>query len=223
MKILLVEDHVHMALAIGEVLKKNKFVVDIANDGGIGLEYALSNKYDVIILDIMMPVHDGYYILSRIRESKIMTPVIMLTAKSEVTDKIKGLDLGADDYLAKPFDTLELLARIRALLRRNESIVSNEFIFNDVLLNIDELKLSYSSKCYDLTLKETLLLAMFFKNPNKVIAKEIIINKLWSYDKVVIDNNVEVYISFVRKKLNSLNTSVKIVTIRGVGYKLVGE
>ncbi len=224
MKVLIVEDHKNMATAIGQILKKNKYVVDLAFDGESGLSYALSDSYDVIILDVMLPYLDGYTILRKIREENILTPVLMLTAKIETEDKVKGLDLGADDYLAKPFETEELLARLRAITRRKGTIIKKEALtFNNLLLNMDDLLVTCKDKSFILTVKEATLLELFIKKPNTIISKDTIINKLWSFDKVVIDNNVEVYISFLRKKLEVLDKNIKIKTIRGMGYKLVGD
>ncbi len=224
MKVLLVEDQKYMAYAIEEILRKNKYVVDMVFDGHDGLEFSLNNNYDVILLDIMLPNVNGLEILENIRKRNISTPIIMLTAKGEIEDRIVGLDLGADDYLAKPFDTSELLARIRAVTRRNKDITNkNELTFSNIVFDTSTFLLSDGVNSYTLTVKEAKLMEMFLKKPNVIVAKETIINKLWSFDQVVIDNNVEVYISFLRKKLGFLNTSVSIKTIRGIGYKLVGE
>ncbi len=224
MKLLLVEDQKHMAYAIEGILKKNKYIIDLAFDGVEGLDFGMNNIYDAIILDIMLPYKDGFEVLKTLRENNITTPIIMLTAKSDVEDKVKGLNLGADDYLPKPFDTDELLARIKSITRRGKVIEkSNELNYKEIFLNMDELKIRCREKEYILTLKEAQLLEMFLKKPNIPISKDTIINKIWSYDKIVIDNNVEVYISFLRKKLLSLDSSVKIKTMRGLGYKLVGD
>ncbi len=224
MKLLLVEDQKHMAYAIGEILKKNKYIVDLAFDGEEAIEFGLSCIYDAIILDVMIPYKDGYEVLKTLRNNNINTPIIMLTAKSEVLDKVKGLDLGADDYLSKPFETEELLARIRSITRRVGDVpVEKDIFFENIYLDKNNLKIKCDNKEYVLTLKEFQLLELFINKPNIVISKEMIINKLWSYDKVIIDNNVEVYISFLRKKMDNLNTDVKIKTIRGLGYKLTGD
>ncbi len=220
-KILLVEDQKHMAYAIEHFFKKNKFIIDIVFDGVQGLEYGISNSYDVIILDVMLPLMDGFTVLRRLREENIMTPVIMLTAKCELEDKVNGLDMGADDYLTKPFESEELLARVKSLSRRSGSIVSNLLEYKNVKFNCDTMVISCENDSYNLTVKESQIIEMFFKKPEVVVAKEVILNKLWSYDKIVIDNNVEVYISFLRKKLDSFKTNVKIKTIRGIGYKLI--
>jgi len=221
MRILIVEDEVHLAEALTQILRKNNYSVDAANDGEVGLDNALSNIYDVIILDIMLPKVDGITILKEIRKEGISTPVILLTARGEITDRVIGLDSGADDYLAKPFATEELLARIRALSRRKgEVLPSNTLKFGDFELNTATLKLSRDSKEVKLILKESELLELLISRKNSATSKEIIIEKLWGFDAEVEHNNVEVYISFLRKKLMHLGSEVIINTVRGVGYTL---
>jgi two-component system response regulator ArlR len=221
MRILIVEDEVHLAEALTQILKKNNYSVDAAHDGEVGLDNALSNIYDVIILDIMLPKVDGITILKEIRKDGISTPVILLTARGEITDRVIGLDSGADDYLAKPFATEELLARIRALSRRKgEVLPSNTLKFGDFELNTATLKLSRDSKEVKLILKESELLELLISRKNSATSKEIIIEKLWGFDAEVEHNNVEVYISFLRKKLTHLSSEVIINTVRGVGYIL---
>lgn len=221
MRILIVEDEVHLAEALTQILKKNNYSVDAAHDGEVGLDNALSNIYDVIILDIMLPKVDGITILKEIRKERISTPVILLTARGEITDRVIGLDSGADDYLAKPFATEELLARIRALSRRKgEVLPSNTLKFGDFELNTATLKLSRDSKEVKLILKESELLELLISRKNSATSKEIIIEKLWGFDAEVEHNNVEVYISFLRKKLTHLSSEVIINTVRGVGYIL---
>ncbi len=224
MKLLLVEDQKNMAQAIEYVLKKNKYLADVAHDGEEGLEYALVGIYDVIILDVMLPKLNGFEIVKKLREKNINTPIIMLTAKSDVEDKVKGLDNGADDYLTKPFEMEELIARIKAISRRKGEIKEEaEFKYEKIIYNKEKMSIECGDKLYTLTIKEAKLFELLLEKPDKIITKEIIISKLWTFDKVIIDNNVEVYISFLRKKLESFNTNVKIKTIRGLGYMLVGE
>lgn len=221
MRILIVEDEIHLAEAVTQILKKNNYTVDAVYDGESGLDNALSNIYDLIVLDIMLPKMDGISILKRIREEGLSTPVILLTAKGEISDKVAGLDSGADDYLAKPFATEELLARIRALSRRKgEVIVDNTLKFGDIEFNPSTLKLSSGNKEVKLILKESELLELLISRKNIATSKELIIEKLWGFDSDVEYNHVEVYISFLRKKLNFLNSEVKINTVRGVGYIL---
>lgn len=221
MRILIVEDEVHLAEALTQILRKNNYTVDTAYDGESGLDNALSDIYDLIVLDIMLPKMDGISVLRNIREEGLSTPVILLTAKGEISDKVAGLDSGADDYLAKPFATEELLARIRALSRRRgEVIVDNSLKFGDIELNPSTLKLSRGSKEVKLILKESELLELLISRKNAATSKELIIEKLWGFDSDVEYNHVEVYISFLRKKLSFLNSDVKINTVRGVGYIL---
>lgn len=222
MKILLVEDEIHLSEALTQILKKNKYIIDAVYDGISGLDNALSGIYDLIILDIMLPEMDGISVLKNIRKEGISTPVILLTAKGEVSDKVTGLDSGADDYLAKPFATEELLARIRAALRRKGEVITdnNNLKFGDIELNISSLKLCKGDKYIKLILKECQLLELLILRNTSVTPKELVIEKLWGFDSEAEHNNVEVYISFLRKKLASLNSKVSINTVRGVGYIL---
>ncbi|MDI4649556.1 response regulator transcription factor [Cohnella hashimotonis] len=222
MRILIVEDEVHLAEALSQILRKNRYSVDIAHDGQSGLDNALSGIYDLLLLDIMLPEMDGIEVLRTLREQGVQTPVIMLTAKGETDDKIAGLDYGADDYIAKPFVTGELLARIRAALRRKgEAVIPDDGLrFGDLELNTSTLKLSCKGKELKLILKESELLELLIARRQAVTSKEQIIEKLWGFDSDAEHNNVEVYISFLRKKLTFLNASARISTIRGVGYVL---
>lgn len=221
MRILIVEDEVHLAEALGQILKKNNYTVDIVNDGISGLDYGLSGIYDVILLDIMLPGMDGIKVLRNLRAENRMTPVIMLTAKGETSDKVTGLDSGADDYLLKPFVTEELLARIRAAARRRGEVLPDTLLtFGDIELNTATLKLSVNGKELKLILKESQLLELLINRKSAVTPKELVIEKLWGYDSEAEHNNVEVYISFLRKKLAALHSKVAINTTRGIGYSL---
>ncbi|AOT70342.1 response regulator transcription factor [Geosporobacter ferrireducens] len=221
MRILVVEDELPLAEALVQILKKNNFTVDVVHEGEVGLDNALSNIYDLILLDIMLPKMDGLSILKNMRQEGISTPVILLTAKGEISDKVTGLDSGADDYLAKPFATEELLARIRALSRRKGEILSNNTLkYGDIELNTSTLKLSRSNKEVKLTLKESELLEFLILRKNVTSPKELIIEKLWGFESEAEHNHVEVYISFLRKKLLFINSEVTISTVRGVGYIL---
>ncbi|MBU5670697.1 response regulator transcription factor [Paenibacillus brevis] len=221
MRILIVEDEVNLAEALVQILRKNNYSVDAVHDGKEGLDFALSGIYDLLLLDIMLPGMDGISILKELRSGGMATPVIMLTAKGETDDKIAGLDYGADDYVAKPFSTGELLARIRAALRRKGEVVPEDTLkFGDIELNTSTLKLSCQGKELKLILKESELLELLLTRKQAVTSKEQIIEKLWGFDSEAEHNNVEVYISFLRKKLTFLNASVRISTIRGVGYVL---
>ena len=206
---------------MSHILKKEKYNVDAVYDGEAGLDYGLSGRYDIILLDIMLPKMNGFNVLAKLREEKIATPIILLTARNQTSDKVKGLDLGADDYLAKPFSTGELLARIRALLRRKtDTIVTNEKSFGDLTLNVSNFELHCKDKKIKVSLKESEILQYFLARPNFVVTKDELIIKLWGYDSDVEYNNIEVYISFLRKKLSFLESNVVISTVRGVGYKL---
>jgi len=219
MRILIVEDEVNLAEALTQILKKHHYSVDAVHDGQAGLDNALSGIYDLILLDIMLPEMDGITLLKTIRAQGIATPVILLTAKGDISDKITGLDYGADDYVAKPFSTEELLARIRAALRRKGEVVPEDTLkLGDIELNTGTLKLTCIGKELKLILKECELLELLILRKNGVTSKEQIIEKLWGFDSEVEHNNVEVYISFIRKKLVFLQSSVRINTIRGVGY-----
>lgn len=224
MRILIVEDEIHLAEALTQILKKHNYTVDSVDDGELGLDNALSNIYDLIILDIMLPKMDGISILKEIRKEGLSTPVILLTAKGELSDKVIGLDSGADDYLPKPFATEELLARIRAMARRKgEVLQDNSLKFGDIELNPSTLKLCCEGKEVKLILKESELLELLITRKKAVTSKELIIEKLWGFDSDVEHNHVEVYISFLRKKLIYLTSNIKINTIRGVGYILEGD
>jgi DNA-binding response OmpR family regulator len=221
MRILVVEDEAHLAEALSHILKKNNYTVDVSNDGESGLDNALSDIYDVIVLDIMLPKMDGITVLKNIRAEGLDVPVILLSAKGEISDKILGLDSGADDYLAKPFNSDELLARIRALGRRRGEIANNNQLqFGDITLNTSTLNLKSGTNEINLTLKEFELLEFLIVHKNIVASKEQIIEKLWGFDSEAESNHVEVYVSFLRKKLKFVHSNVSINAVRGVGYIL---
>jgi len=221
MRVLMVEDEKYMAKAVAEILKKNHYTVDLAHDGSDGLDYALSAIYDIIILDIMLPKMDGLTILSEIRKAGIDTPVILLTAKGQIEDKVKGLDFGADDYLTKPFHTDELLARLRALHRRKPELCNNGFIsFGDIEFSPHTLVLRCGKKETVLKLKESQLLELLIANKNTVISKNTIIERVWGYDAQAEYNHVEIHISRLRKQLSQIESQITINTVRGAGYTL---
>ncbi|MEK8210033.1 response regulator transcription factor [Paenibacillus sp. FSL L8-0696] len=221
MRILIVEDELHLAEALTQILKKHNYSVDAVHDGRSGLDYALSGIYDLLLLDIMLPELDGVSVLKMLRKKGIPTPVILLTAKGEITDMVTGLDYGADDYIAKPFSSEILLARIRAVLRRKGEVIPDDALkFGDIELNTSNLKLTVGGKEIKLNLKECELLELLILRKQAVTSKEQIIEKLWGFDSDAEHNNVEVYISFLRKKLTFLNSTVRISTIRNVGYVL---
>lgn len=221
MKILYVEDEKHLALAVAQVLKKHHYSVDLAYDGETGLNLALSGLYDLIILDIMLPKQDGLSVLQQLRHRGNTSPVILLTAKGTIEDKVQGLDTGADDYLTKPFQTEELLARLRALSRRNEQLSPNHILtYGDITLNYNTLDLTSDNHQFHLTLKESQLLELLIRNKGIAISANTIIEKLWGWDSDADDSHVQVQIAFLRKKLSLLSQTVRIKTIRGVGYLL---
>lgn len=221
MRILVIEDEKHLAEALSHLLRKNNYTVDVSNDGESGLDNALSDIYDVVVLDIMLPKLDGISVLKEIRREGITVPVILLTAKGDIADKVQGLDCGADDYLSKPFDTEELLARIRALGRRRGVIVNNDALsFGDISLNTQTMVLKTDTHEVSLTLKECELMEHLILHKDVVASKEQIIEKLWGFDSEAEANHVEVYVSFLRKKLNFIHSNIAITAVRGVGYKL---
>ncbi len=221
MKLLLVEDEKYLSEALTQLLIKNQYAVDAVLDGESGLDCALTGIYDLIVLDIMLPKINGLEILKELRAGGISTPVIMLTARGETSDKVQGLDGGADDYLTKPFASEELLARIRALVRRKgEIIADNVLTFSDFCLNLGTYELEGDSGSVRLTLKEYEILEYFMHRPNRAVSKDDLIIKVWGYDSEAEYNNLEVYISFLRKKLLHVGTKASISTLRGIGYKL---
>ena len=224
MRILLVEDEVHLSEAIVHLLKQNNYLVDAVYDGLEGYDNILSDIYDIVILDVMLPSMNGFDILQKVRKENIQTPIIMLTARSQVEDKVQGLDYGADDYISKPFSMEELTARIRAIARRKEKQIEKDLlVIADLTYDKQNLKLSNNDKTIFLTNLESELFLLLIDRRNMVTSKEMIIVKLWGYDSEAIDNNVEVYISFLRKKLKNITSHVSIKTTRGVGYNLEVE
>lgn len=221
MRILLVEDEKYMAQALAQVLQKNNYTVDLAYDGEYGLDCALSGIYDVIVLDIMLPKMNGLEVLKFLRSQQVSTPVLLLTAKSETQDKVEGLDAGADDYLPKPFQMEELLARLRALTRRKDSVAfHNTLAYHDITLNANSLILYCGSREFRLTRKESQVLELLIGMKEMFVSKNTIIEKVWGFEGEAEDSHVEVYISFLRKKLKALKSTTVIKTIRGVGYSL---
>lgn len=221
MKLLVVEDEVQLADALSEILKRNMYSVDTVYNGIDGLDNALTGMYDCIILDIMLPGMNGLEVLQNLRAEKVSTPVLLLTAKSEVEDKINGLDCGADDYLTKPFVTGELLARVRAMTRRKGEIQDEgKMDFNGLQLNKNTCALSWQGSDVKLSLKEYQIMELLIANPKQILPKERIIEKIWGYESDVEYNNIEVYISFLRKKLTSISAPIQIKTARGIGYSL---
>lgn len=223
-KILVIEDEKYIAKPIEQLLKKNHYSVDLAFNGEEGLELGLTNLYDLIILDIMLPRIDGITVLQTLRRQEIKIPILMLTAKNHIEDKIIGLDKGADDYLAKPFDNQELLARLRALLRRGTELHrENKLTLANIELNPHTLMLSNQNQSLKLTLKETQLLELLIHQKQMVTTKDLIIEKLWGFNSEASYAHVDYHVSLLRKKIKQLNSKICLKTIRGVGYIIMVE
>ena len=220
LKLLLAEDEKEFANALVAVLKHNKYSIDVVDNGRDALDWALCTDYDGIILDIMMPKLNGLEVLEELRKNKINVPILLLTAKGEVYDKVKGLDMGADDYLSKPFAMKELLARIRALTRRRTEFLSNILTFNGMNLNRENFELSYEGRSLRLGNREYQMMEMLMSNPNMLISTDQFMDKIWGYDSEAEINGVWVYISYLRRKLESISAPFEIKAARGVGYKL---
>ena len=220
MRLLLVEDETALSEALSEILNQNGYLTDCVSNGVDGLDYIRTGIYDLVLLDIMLPGMDGLSVLKKMRAEKIHTPVILLTAKSELSDIVTGLDAGSDDYLPKPFSTAELLARIRALGRRSPRYTENVLQFKDLVLNQGGMELSCGKNSIRLGKKEFQLMELFMRNPGQVLPKELLLNRVWGLDAAADYNNVEVYISFLRQKLHALGSCAAIRTIRLAGYQL---
>ena len=222
MRILLVEDEERLSQALVEIFKENKFGIDAVYNGVDGLNSARTGIYDIVILDIMLPQLDGLAVLRTLREEKNAVPVLLLTAKEDVADKVEGLDSGADDYMTKPFSTEELLARVRALTRRKGDVRDDNLSLGDLALNRKncEIVSIVTGQALKLALKEYQIVELLFRHPHEVITKEAIIERIWGDRSTAEYNNVEVYISFIRKKMEFLKVKTVIRTARGIGYSL---
>ena len=221
MKVLIIEDEYSLADAIAETLKNEKFSVKIETNGEDGENEALTENYDLILLDVMLPKKNGFDILRTLGQAKIKTPVIMLTAKSEIEDKLNGLEHGADDYITKPFAMRELMARIKAVLKRTNNIENTECLeYGDLVLDLKNAKLKCNDSEIKISGKELELLEQLLINKNQISSRESLAERIWGYDNDSEYNNVEVYITFVRRKLKLIGSAVNIKAVRGVGYKL---
>ena len=220
MRVLIVEDERRLAEALGQIMAEQRYQTDVVYDGADGLDYALTEQYDVIVLDVMLPKLDGFEVASRLRHAHVSTPILMLTARDEMPDKIAGLDHGADDYMTKPFDIGELLARVRALTRRQGEVIGEQLTAGDLTLELSTRCLRQGDKSVRLGFKEFDVLRQLMVHPRAVVPKGDIIARVWGLDSDAEDNNVEVYISFLRKKLSFLESNVSIGTVRKVGYYL---
>lgn len=220
MRILLAEDERSLSRAVVALLEKNNYSADAVYDGAEALEYLAAENYDAVILDIMMPKMDGLTVLRKLRDRGSHVPVLMLTAKSEVEDKVAGLDTGANDYLTKPFATAELLARIRAMTRTQNTQTDSRLSFGNVVLDQTTFELSAPGGSIRLANKEYQMIELLMRNPRQVIPTERFLEKIWGYDSDVEINVVWVYISYLRKKLAALHANVQIKATRNTGYSL---
>lgn len=226
MRILIVEDEFKIADVIASRLRKENYIVDVFDNGEAGLDNALTNIYDLIILDVMLPKVDGFKILEEIRREKINAKVIMLTAKSMIEDKLMGFNSGANDYLTKPFHIDELVARVNAQLRMDNVQVQKDYVeAGDLRLNIKNtiLTCTTTNESIEVVCKEFMLLEYLMKNKNQVLQKERLYEKIWGLDNESESNNLEAYLSFIRKKIKIIGSNVQIKAIRGLGYKLEVE
>ena len=222
MKILIIEDEYNLADAISSMLKSKKYSVEIRTDGEEGLEEALTDIYDLIILDVMLPHKNGFDILKELRSEKINSRILMLTAKNTIDDKMIGFNSGADDYLTKPFHMEELLARVNVQLRRGNDMKKDSIIVGDIVLNINSMELCNRNNEHKVKIigKEFELLEIFMNNVNRVLEKEQLFVKIWGYDTECDINTLEAYISFIRKKLKLVKSDINIKAIRNMGYVL---
>ncbi len=219
MKILVIEDEVLLANSIKKLLEGKGFEVEAVYDGEDGADYAELGVYDLLILDVMMPKLNGYEVTRRVRAKRCATPILMLTAKSALEDRVEGLNAGADYYLTKPFDSRELLACVNALLRRQGNQV-NELVFGNTSLDLESCLLVCGEKSVRLSAKEFDIMRFLLQAQDRILSKEIILSRVWGYDSNAVENHVEVYVGFLRKKLASIGSNVRIEALRRLGYHL---
>lgn len=224
MRILIVEDSYSLADTLQTALKNENYIVDAVFDGSDGYEYGRTGIYDIIILDLMLSKMDGYQVIKKLKDEKVYTPILILSAKSELDDKVKGFEVGADDYLTKPFEIKELIMRVNAIVKRNYNLQSQNLTCNNMSLDLKSCKMinTDTGKSIRISGKELQLLEMLLYNQRQVLTKEQITEKIWGYESNAEYNNVEVYVSFIRRKLKQLNCNVTINSVRGVGYSLEG-
>ena len=219
MKILIIEDERLLADSLKTLLEGKGFTVEAVYDGETGAEYAELGVYDLLILDVMMPGLDGYQVARRVRSKRCATPILMLTARSAIEDRIEGLNAGADYYLTKPFDSRELLACINALLRRQGNQV-DELVYGNTALELSSGMLVCGEKRLRLSAREFDVMRFLLQSQGQILPKEVILARVWGYDSNAVENHVEVYVGFLRKKLNSIGSNVRIVALRRMGYHL---
>ena len=220
MRILIVEDETRLAETLRQLMEDQRYQADMVGDGADGVDYGLTGQYDLIILDVMLPKVDGFEVARRLRSAHISTPILMLTDRDDISDKIGGLDCGADDYMTKPFDSGELMARVRALTRRQGEVLGDVLKVGDLSLECSSRLLRVGERSVRLGFKEFEVMRLLMVNSRAVVSKETLIAKIWGLDSEAEDNNVEVYISFLRKKLAYLGSRIAISTVRKVGYYL---
>ena len=220
MRILVIEDEVRLANTLADIITGGNDIADVSYDGESGLDNAFSDIYDAIVLDVMLPKIDGFEILRRLRHAKVHTPVLMLTAKSDLEDRVKGLDSGADYYLTKPFEIAEFSACLRSILRRRSDIVPEVLTYGDLSLQPATCELKCGVSSVRLSFKELSIMQLLILNGESILSKESILLKVWGYDSDADDNNVEAYMSFLRKKLAFLKSTVAVTVVRRVGYHL---
>jgi DNA-binding response OmpR family regulator len=219
MRILVIEDNASVAAAVQAMLERRKYAVDVAADGDTGLDYLLRQTYDAAIVDVVLPARDGFSIASAARAEGVQTPMLMLTARDGVEDRVHGLDSGADDYLVKPFEEEELIARVRALLRRGDRPVKDTLRTGDLEIDIGARQAAYLGKTLSLGLTEFRMLEFFARNSGLVLSREHLLERLWEYDFDGSSNIVDVYVSQLRRKLKRAGAPEIIQTVWGVGYK----
>ena len=220
MKVLIVEDERSLADALEHIIKHAGYSADAVYTGDDALAYALGASYDVIVLDVMLPDMDGFQIVSTLRAHGNHTPVLMLTARTAISDKVTGLNAGADDYMTKPFDNAELLARLNALCRRTGEVVMNQLHYSDLTLDLNSAELHTGRDSVQLSKKEFELTRLFLSHPQHTLSVDAILSAVWGMDSEVTDNNVMAYVSFLRKKLKYLNSNVTIRNIQQIGYRM---
>lgn len=220
MNVLIIEDEKNLAQALCRIMEEEKWQATAVYNGQDGLQYASQYPYDIIIMDIMLPELNGFDIARELRNQKINTPILMLSALDDIPDKVKGLNVGADDYMTKPFSPAELLARIHVLTRRKGEVIMEKIEFEDLTLSLSTCELNCNDKHIHLSYKEFEIMKLLMHHPKIITSKEELINSVWGNNSEAIDNNVEAYISFLRKKLLFLKSNVTIKVIRKIGYHL---
>jgi len=219
MRILIVEDELRLAEALGQIMAEQRYQADVVFDGADGLDYALTGQYDAIVLDVMLPKVDGFEVARRLRCAHVSTPILMLTARSGLEDRITGLNAGADYYLTKPFDTRELLACVNALLRRQGAQV-NQLTLGNTSLDLSTAALSCGADSIRLSAREFDIMRLLLQAGERNLSKAALLERVWGYDSDAVENHVEVYVCFLRKKLASIGSNIRIESIRRLGYHL---